>query len=136
MEGAIEGVSGIKRLGAIDPEQIPEYMSHASALILPSIWYENFPRTLVEAFGSGLPVIASRLGALAELVEDGVTGVLFAPGDAVDLASKIRWAQENPERLAEMGRQARARYESDYTPERNYLTLLEIYRSAIGRDKA
>ena len=106
-------------------------MQSARALVLPSIWYENFPRTLVEAFGAGLPVIASRIGSLAELVEDGKTGLLFEPGDANDLCRTMRWAHEHPIEMAAMGRRARARYESHYTPDINYGQLRAIYRDAI-----
>ena len=132
-EYALNGVPGVERLGALAEARVREEMSGAIALVLPSIWYENFPRTLVEAFACGLPVIASRIGALAELVEDGVTGLLFTSGDAPDLASKIRWALASPDKMAEMGRTARARFEEKYTPERNYVQLLEIYSAAILR---
>ncbi len=80
--GLLEGVSGIHALGAVSGEAVRREMCQAMALVLPSICYENFPRTLAEAFGCGLPVIASRIGALAVLVEDGVTGLLFEPGNA------------------------------------------------------
>jgi glycosyltransferase involved in cell wall biosynthesis len=106
-------------------------MSHSMALILPSIWYENFPRTLVEAFACGLPVIASRIGALAELVEDGITGLLFETGNAQDLAAKMKWAQNNPEQMRKMGRNARLKYEAEYTANQNYDQLIAIYRDAI-----
>ena len=79
-------------------------MGRALALVVPSIWYENFPRTIVEAFACGLPVIASRIGALADIVRDGETGLLFEPGNPRDLADKMAWALANPERMAAMGR--------------------------------
>ncbi len=121
----------ITMLGALPPVSVQREMRAALALVMPSIWYENFPRTLVEAFGAGLPVIASRLGAMAELVEHGVTGLLFEPGDARDLAEQVRWAAGHPARMAEMGANARARFDALYTPDVNYARLVEIYRSAI-----
>jgi glycosyltransferase involved in cell wall biosynthesis len=127
-----DGVARIELLGGLDGDAVREQMSSAAALVLPSIWYENFPRTLVEAMGCALPVIASRLGALAELVEDGVTGLLFEPGSSADLAEKMRWAMANPERLAAMGVAAHARYKTLYSAERNYNQLIEIYRDAIA----
>jgi glycosyltransferase involved in cell wall biosynthesis len=87
---------------------------------------------LVEAFGCGLPVIASRIGALAELVQDGITGLLFEPGKPEDLAQKMLWAQQNPEHMATMGRNARALYEAEFTAERNYHQLMAIYQDAIA----
>lgn len=128
----LAGVPGLNWLGALPGDQVHREMMSAAALVLPSIWYENFPRTLVEAMASGLPVIASRCGALAELVEDGVTGLLFEPGQAADLEDKMRWAIANPERLAAMGRAARLRYEARYTADINYGQLTAIYREAIA----
>lgn len=128
----LDGLAAVSRLGALGADQVREEMSRAEMLVLPSVWYENFPRTLVEAFACALPVIASRIGALAELVEDGVTGLLFEPGNAADLAEKMRWAAAHPGRLREMGQAARARYEADYTAERNYGQLMAIYDDAIA----
>lgn len=124
-------LQGVQMLGPRTPAQVLSEMAGATALVLPSICYENFPRTLVEAFGSGLPVIASRIGALAELVEHGRTGLHFAPGDPADLSRVMRWAQAHPQHMAVMGANARARYESHYTPDINHRQLLAIYRSAI-----
>lgn len=122
----------VTTLGSLSSSDVQREMSQAMALILPSIWYENFPRTLVEAFGCGLPVIASRIGALGELIEHGVTGLLFNPGDASDLAEKMAWAQQHPEQMAEMGRNARAHYEAEFTADRNYEQLIQIYHDAIS----
>lgn len=123
---------GARWLGRQPLPQVLQHMQRALYLVLPSLWYENFPRTLVEAFACGLPAIASRLGALAEIVRDGRTGLLFDPGQAGDLASKLAWAEAHPEAMKRMGRAARAEYEARYTPARNHAQLLEIYRDALG----
>ena len=86
----------------------------------------------MEAFASGLPVIASRIGALADIVTDGKTGLLFEPGNARDLADKLAWALAHPDAMAEMGRNARAQYEVEFSSEVNYRRLMEIYGEAIG----
>jgi glycosyltransferase involved in cell wall biosynthesis len=106
-------------------------MKSRLALVMPSLWFENFPRTLVEAFSCGLPVIASRLGAMAALIRDGETGLLFNPGDASDLAAKLAWAQAHPDAMHGMGEAARKEYESKYTPQRNLEILRAIYREAM-----
>jgi glycosyltransferase involved in cell wall biosynthesis len=135
--GSGPAVAGLASLPGVDlpgmqtTDQVLAEMASAVALVLPSICYENFPRTLVEAFGAGLPVIASRIGSLAELVHHGQTGLLFTAGDAADLARTMRWAHEHPDEMATMGRNARARYESHYTPDINYRQLRAIYRDAI-----
>ena len=131
----LTSVANIDGLGALPSAAVRERMVAASALVLPSIWYENFPRTLVEAFGCGLPVIASRIGALAELIDDGVTGFLFEPRDADDLANKLRWANAHPAEMARMGRAARSHYEAHFTADGNYRQLMAIYNEAIAQAK-
>ena len=120
----------VVRLGALSSEAVMKEMTGARALVMPSISYEGVPRTLVEAFACGLPVIASRIGSLAELINDGVNGLLFNPGDSIDLAEKINWANGNSEAMANMGIAARETFEKHYTPARNYELLMDIYRAA------
>jgi glycosyltransferase involved in cell wall biosynthesis len=118
-------------LGKLPPEAVNQEMTRAAFLVMPSDWYEGFPVTLAEAFCRGLPVIASRLGAMAEIVEDRVTGLHFAPGDAHDLAAKARWAVDHPEEMRRMGANARRAYEAKYTPEVNFQRLVVIYEAAV-----
>jgi glycosyltransferase involved in cell wall biosynthesis len=128
---SLERVPGLRLLGWLDQPAVYARMREASYLVLPSIWYEGFPLTVVEAFANGLPVIASRLGALAELVRNGVTGLLFEAGNADDLAERMAWAAARPGEMARMGRAARQEYEMKYTPQRNYKVLMDVYRAAI-----
>lgn len=128
----LDDLPGVTRLGSLPALEVRGEMTRALALVVPSIWYENFPRTIVEAYACGLPVIASRLGALSEIVHDGQTGLLFEPGNPEDMARKLRWASEHPQVLAEMGENARSYYEAEFTPEKNYRQLLEIYLDVLG----
>lgn len=130
--GLLNASPNIRALGALSGERVRETMAGALAMVLPSICNESFPRTLVEAFGCGLPVIASRIGALADLVEHRKTGLLFEPGDPASLADAMRWALAHPEEMAAMGKAARAHYEANFTADRNYQQLLAIYREAIA----
>lgn len=125
---------GAQFLGFQPLDQVLARMETASYMVLPSICYEGFPRTIVEAFACGLPVIASRLGSMAELVTDGETGLLFTPGDDADLAQKITWANANPQAMAQMGQRARQVYEQRFTPELNGRELETIYREAIAQN--
>ncbi|MEW6098329.1 MAG: glycosyltransferase family 4 protein [Pseudomonadota bacterium] len=130
--GLLQGIPSVTSLGALSAAEVREAMCGAQALVMPSLWYENFPRTLVEAFACALPVIASRIGALAELVEDGVTGLLFEPGNAADLAAKMKWAAAHPDALMRMGQEARRRYLREFSPEVNYRRLTEIYAQVLA----
>jgi glycosyltransferase involved in cell wall biosynthesis len=129
--GAVNAAPNIVPLGTLRACAVLDEMRSAVALVMPSVWYENFPRTIVEAYASGLPVIASRIGALAELVSEGETGLLFRPGDSGDLAEKMAWALANPDLMAEMGRRARRQYDANFSADVNYRRLMEIYKEAI-----
>lgn len=128
---ALQCRNNIRLLGWQKSPFIYTQMQKSAYLVMPSVWYENFPRTLVEAYACGLPVIASRLGAMAELVKDGVNGLLFTPGDADDLVKKMRWADSQPEAMRKMGLAARMEYEQKFTPETNFAQLMGIYGEAI-----
>lgn len=106
-------------------------MKRAQFLVFPSEWFEGLPMTIVEAFACGLPVIASRLGTMGEVVEERRTGLLFTPGDAADLAAKVEWARSHPLEMAEMGRAARHTFEALYTAPRNLELLVSVYHRAV-----
>ena len=123
--------ANVRFLGPLPPNEVRRHMAAAQCLIMPSIWYEGAPLTLVEAFASGLPVIGSRLGALAEMIAPGVNGLHFTAGDTDDLAQTVRTAFADPARLTEMGRAARQTYLARYTPAQNLLMLEDIYDQAL-----
>lgn len=137
MRGDVERSTGeaLNFRGHLSKEAVRQAMRAAAFLIMPSEWYETFGMVIAEAYANGLPVIASRLGAMAELVEDGVTGLHFTPGDADDLAEKVQWAVTHPEEMRAMGRHARQVYETKYTPEANYRELIAIYKAAAQTTK-
>jgi len=107
-------------------------MQQAAFLVLPSEWYEGFPLVLVEAFAHGLPVLASNLGSMADIIKDGETGLLFTPGNAGDLASKAKWLLENPQQAQQLGENARRTFLAKYTAEQNYAELMAIYKDAMS----
>ena len=121
----------VEYLGALPRKRVQTLMGEAAFLVFPSTCYENFPLSIVEAFASGVPVIASGLGAMAEVIEHGRTGLLFSTGDADDLAAKIEWAIGHPTEMAGMRAEARSEYLAKYTPERNYELLMALYERAI-----
>ncbi len=125
-------IAGIYFEGRLPPTEVVAAMKQARFLILPSQCYENFPMAIAEAFACGTPVIASRHGAAAEIVEDGRTGLLFQAGDAGDLAAKVDWAATHSSQMKRMGFAARAEFEKKYTAKANLERLLEIYARAIS----
>src|SRR5262249_53249113 len=75
--------------GAIPHDFVPQALASIDVLVVPSIWAENSPLVIGEAFLAGLPVVASRIGGIPEIVADGRNGLLFEPGDASDLARSL-----------------------------------------------
>ena len=132
LDGLADGAPlGIEWLNRVTHREVLALMRRASVLVIPSEWYEGFPAIMAEACATALPVVASRLGAMAEIVEDGRTGLLFDPGDACDLAAKVHWVLDHPREVAEMRWRTRAEYETRYTADRNYELLLATYRAVL-----
>jgi glycosyltransferase involved in cell wall biosynthesis len=130
------GLNGrIRFSGQLPFAETQARLARASLLLLPSLCFEGFPMVIREAFALGVPVAASRLGSMPCLVEEGVNGVLFAPGDADDLLQRVKSLWNTPERLATMAGNARADFETKYTEDVNYRTLMAIYESAIAVSK-
>jgi glycosyltransferase involved in cell wall biosynthesis len=130
-----KGLQSVELLGHVSPGEVVPLMHGARFLVFPSQWYEAFARVAVEAFACGVPVIASRLGSMAEIIADGENGLHFTPGDAAELAEKVEWAWTHSSEMEAMGGAARAEYEAKYTAERNYQMLIQIYERAIQRSE-
>ena len=127
LEAILHGTKNVEALGRQSPTQVSDLMRQATFLIMPSIWFEPFGLVLIEALAHGLPVLASRLGSMVDIIEDGKTGLLFEPGNPQDLADKVQWLIEHPAECRRMGENARTVYLANYTPEHNYQQLLAIY---------
>lgn len=121
----------IELLGQQSHARAIEYLKKAAFVVLPSEWYEAFPHVILEAYACGVPILGSRIGTLADVIEDGVTGLLFERGDPADLAAKAHWMMEHEYHARQLGLNGRAVYEKEYTAERNYRRLIAIYRSTI-----
>lgn len=134
-ENVLERAHSDREITLIDQlphEKVIEIVKNSKFLIFPSEWYETFGRVIIEANACGKPCIASRIGVIQDLVKDGTTGFLFTPGDAQDLADKVRDLWNCPSKLSEMAENARKEYEGKYTPEKNYDELLKIYQLVLG----
>ena len=123
----------IERLGKLPLAELLDVVGNARALITPSLWNETFGRTTIEAFSKGTPVIGSRIGGTAELIDEERTGWLYPPGSANDLRLKVREAMQlDDEKRWQMRRAARQQFLENYLPENNYRALINCYQQAIA----
>jgi exopolysaccharide biosynthesis WecB/TagA/CpsF family protein len=103
----------------------------ARLLVLPSLCFEGFPMTIIEAFSLGVPVAVSDIGPLPNIVKNGENGVLFKAGDPVSLCHTIKEIWDRSDRLGSLGQGARQEFDKKYTADANYKTLMKIYNGAI-----
>ena len=122
--------SNVQWLGTTSASEVKDLMGAASLFVFPSEWYEPFGRVAIESFAKGTPVVASRMAAMREIVQDNRTGILFRPGDSRDLAHKLQWALDHPEHLALMRQEARQCYQQQYTASQNCELLIRAYQLA------
>ncbi len=134
VEAAAAQLPMVEYLGALSRDRLYEVIKGARFVIAPSICYENFPMSVAEAYACGVPVLASDLGSMKEIVKHGVTGLLFRPGDGEDIRAKALLAWNNRQYAEKLGRQARKEYEANYTGERNYEMLIRIYESVLPKN--
>jgi glycosyltransferase involved in cell wall biosynthesis len=127
--------SNITFLRYVTDERLDAFYRHSRIVVLPSLCFEGFPNVIVRAMIESKPVIASRIGALPEIVEDGKTGLLFEPGNARDLANKIRYLLEHPDLCRKMGKAGREKAMMMYHPEAIYAQLIAVYEKAIYMEK-
>ena len=136
MEDYVDAENGrewVEFLGHISHEEVINLIENCSFVVLPSEWYENFPYALLEAFACGKTVVASRIGGIPEIVKNWDTGLLYKPGDVENLALKIRFLVNHPEKAQEMGRKAREIVKENLSPDRHCEMLMEIYETVIAK---
>jgi glycosyltransferase involved in cell wall biosynthesis len=126
------GIPGVRFLGEIPRERVPEVLAGAAFAVAPSLCYEAFPTAVAEAMAAGRAVVASDAGAMAELVEHGASGLLFRSGDRASLASACRRLLDDAELAAALGREARARYAEELAPSRSTQRLLSLYAEVVA----
>ncbi len=124
------GSNHVRFLGWLSPREVGSLLRGAMFSVMPSQWYENAPLSIYEAYAYGKPVVASRIGGIPELVEEGRTGLLFQPGDPHELQRKIDYLLTHPAQVTEMGKNARKLAEKAYGPDRHYQLLMKVYAGA------
>lgn len=119
-------------LGRLDSENMGAFYQNARFSVVPSLCFEAFGRVAAEAMSHGLPVIASRIdGGLSEIVDEGVTGLFFEPGNSEDLANKMKLLWGNPKLCRQMGRAGREKAIREYSEDVYYRRLMAVYEMAI-----
>lgn len=122
----------IEWMGQVPFETVLSTLREARLLIMPSVWYETFGRTTIEAFAAGVPVVASNIGAMKEIVSDGSNGLHFEMGSAKDLATNVNYLATDDLVRHRLGRQAREDFLRLYSAETNYTQLINIYEYAAN----
>jgi len=130
------GTSRVEFAGYRSGEELKRILAESQFLVLPSRWYENLPFAVMEAFASSKAVVASRIGGIPEMVDDGVNGLLFPPGDVEALAACLRRMLGDRGAREEMGRRGREKAERLYGRERHYERIEGIYREVIAAKRA
>jgi glycosyltransferase involved in cell wall biosynthesis len=114
-------------LGPLPPGEVAAELRAATAAVLPALWWENCPMAVLEAAAQGVPVVASAVGGVPELVDDGGTGLLVPPGDPVALAAALTRLVRDPAAAAGMGSAAWARVRERHDPGAHVAALLALY---------
>ena len=112
-------------------EEVEPLYARTDVLVLPTR-RDSYPRVIMEAMCRGIPVVASRVDGIPEMVEDGVTGLLCEPGDPASLASRLDQLYDDPALAAALGKKARERAETLYAPETYYQRLMAVFAQAMG----
>lgn len=123
--------SNVDFLGHLNKEKCKEFYKAARMIVLCSECFEGFPVVLLEAMLHGKPVICSRIGGLPEIVDDGITGLLFEPGNTADLADKIRYLWKHTELCVKMGLAGRKKAKQEYNESKFYERLMAVHNKAL-----
>jgi glycosyltransferase involved in cell wall biosynthesis len=127
-------LASVNFLGKQPKEEVLSLMQQAEFLVLPSVWYEGFPMTIVESFSNGLPVVASNIGSMNSVIESEQNGLKFEAGDPDSLADKLTRTFANLDQMLQMGEQARRDFEENYSATANYKQLADIYQGCADED--
>jgi glycosyltransferase involved in cell wall biosynthesis len=118
--------------GMADPSEVPDILRGARAVLLPSTWYEAQPRVILEAYAAAVPVLASRIGGLSDLVEDGSSGLLVAAHDPMAWSRAVTHLNDDSE-SRRLGHGAYRLWQQRYSPQEGLKGLEAAYREALSR---
>jgi glycosyltransferase involved in cell wall biosynthesis len=125
----------VEFLGRLGFDDLLAFYRRSRVLVVPSLWFESFGMVVVEAMALGVPVVASRIGGLPYVVDDGVTGSLFEPGNPDDLVRQVRRLWDDPQLCNRMGRAGQQKVMREYTEDAYFHNLMVVYQTAIQRSQ-
>jgi len=125
----------VEFLGFMPNEHVLDIVAQAKVQIIPSECYEGFPMVVVEAYALGIPIVASRIGSLEEVIIEGETGLKYTAGDSADLANKVNMLSANDLLLSKMKSNAQKLFKNNYTADANFKMLMAIYQQVIEENK-
>jgi glycosyltransferase involved in cell wall biosynthesis len=130
-----EGIGNVAFLGYRTGRELHDEIRRSMFLVIPSEWYENNPRTVIEAFALGKPAVGARIGGIPELVRDWETGLTYLSGDVADLHEKISMMINDKDKISEMGKRARKLVEQELNADVYYQNLMKIYKIALEKSE-
>jgi len=125
------GLDNIDFLGFRSGKELEEEYKNCIATILPCNWFENFPTTILESYAYGKPVIASKLGGIPEMIDNGISGILTEPTDINGLANAMNRLLNDKELVVNMGKAGRVKLERLFNPNVHYDKLLNVYKEQL-----
>lgn len=129
-----ENLENIEVLGYQSGQNLKQLLEESMATIIPAKWYENCPISILESYSCGKPVIGSNLGGIPDMVHNGETGLLFESENIQDLVSALKYVQENPEEMLNMGKKSRELIETMYNKHKHVNDILKIYKEVIENE--
>ena len=129
----LENIDNVKLVGFLSGERLVEFTANAKLLVVPSIWYENCPLSILEGQYMGVPVVTINNGGMAELIKDGITGILVNSTSPEDLAAALRHALENQEYYNTLREKCKQEKENVLCVETYTDILMKEYERLIAR---
>lgn len=128
--------TNIHFLGALDFKELSEYLKKCLFVVVPSLWYDNLPNTILESYAFSKAVVASNEGSLKYMVKDNVTGLLFKRNDPISLRLKISLLLENKQLAQTLGENAFNELLVEYNEDKHYKNLINIFESKISKNNS
>lgn len=128
----LQGIANVELMGKKSGPETLELIQNAEALILPSVWYEGMPMTILEAFSLNTPVIASNLGGMKSMIRHQENGFLFSPGSEEELLENLNFVCNESEKITKIVENAALEFDKKYSASANYTMLMDIYEKVIG----